>query len=363
MMLDIDRFYMSQALMLAKRGKLTVSPNPMVGCIIVKNGRIIGEGFHQFKGGKHAEIMALSAASIEAKGATVYITLEPCCYTGATPPCVDALIKAGVKKVVIATCDPNPKVSGKGIKILQSYGIEVNLGVMETEAKILNKVFFHYHTQKCPYIIAKWGMSLDGEIKVATGDTKAITNHTAKIQTHNLRNRCDAIMVGAKTIIDDNPALTVRFSEATKINQPLRVIISSTAELPTDAQIFNIKEAPTVLFTTSKASTQHLEKLKQQGVECFIMATDEQNNIPILSVLDILAQKGITSVLVEGGKQLHHAFFNDNLVDEIYSFIAPVIINGYRQKRNIEHLDYQPIKENMCFTAQLNKSRKDISYV
>ena len=368
-MFDTDRFYMSQALMLAKRGELTVSPNPMVGCVIVKNSRIIGESFHQYKGGHHAEIEALSVASTEAKDATVYVTLEPCCYTGSTPPCTNALITAEVKKVVIATTDPNPKVSGNGIKVLQSHGIAVTLGVLEQEARTLNKIFFHYHTTKRPYVLAKWGMSLDGEIKVAIGDTKAITNTITNIQTHNLRNRFDAIMVGAKTIIADNPVLTVRFSEASKINQPLRVIISTSADLPGDLQVFNTEKAPTVLFTTNKANTQHLEKLKQQEVECIIVSTNQHNEISMSAVLDVLAQKGITSVLVEGGKQLHRSFFKEHLINEVHSFIAPVIINGYPKKYYISRFDYWPIQENILLLADLKNSksytseRQEISYV
>ena len=362
-MLDIDRFYMGQALMLARRGKLTVSPNPMVGCVVVKGGQIIGEGFHQFKGGKHAEIIALSSASTQVVGATVYVTLEPCCYTGATPACTDALIKAEVKKVVIAIMDPNPKVSGKGIKILQLHGIEVKLGILEAEAKALNKIFFHYHIRRRPYVIAKWGMSLDGKTKVAVDDDKAITNHTVKIKVHNLRNRCDAIIVGAKTIINDNPELTVRFSEAMKINQPVRIVISSSGKLPTNARIFNTEKASTFLFTTPKTNIRHLEKLKQQGVKCFIIVNHQLGSIPLRLVLDILVERGITSLLVEGGRQLHHTFFGENLVDEIHSFIAPVIINGYSHKYNIKQFDHCSVKTNSHFTAQLSKGREDINYV
>ena len=355
MMLNIDHFYMNQALMLARRGELTVSPNPMVGCIIVKNGFIIGEGFHHSRGESHAEIMALSSSLKSPKDSTLYTTLEPCCHIGVTTACSNALIKAGIKKVVIASIDPNPKVAGKGIKILKTHGIQVHLGILENEAKLLNKIFFHYHYYNRPYVFAKWGMSLDGETKTGKNDNKKITNTAVQMQNHNLRNRCDAIMVGSKTILEDNPSLTVRFSNATKINQPLRVIISKTANLPTNAKVFITKEAPTIIFTTQKANHKCLQILKRKGVLHHIIHTNNNAAISIKSVLKILAKKGITSLLVEGGKELHHAFFKENMVNEVYSFIAPVIINGYIKKYPVKNITFQPIKNNIFLTGKLEK--------
>ncbi|WP_157966596.1 bifunctional diaminohydroxyphosphoribosylaminopyrimidine deaminase/5-amino-6-(5-phosphoribosylamino)uracil reductase RibD [Fastidiosibacter lacustris] len=335
-MFQADQFYMQQALMLAKRGCLSVSPNPMVGCVIVKNGCIIGEGWHEYAGGNHAELNALIAAGEKAKGSCVYVTLEPCCHVGRTGACTEALIKAEVKKVVIASIDPNQLVAGKGINHLQQVGIEVIVGLLQQEAARLNKIFFYYHQTKLPYVITKWGMSLDGELQVKAGDVKQITNKASQKMVHNLRNQLDAIMVGHNTVVDDDPRLTVRMSDSKIIKHPLRVVISKSADLPIDAHVFNTAIVPTILFTSQYANPQALEALKSKNVECIVMPLNSQQKIDLKQVLKVLADKGITSLLVEGGRTLLNNFFSEGLVNEVHSFIAPVIINGCNKKQTLD---------------------------
>ncbi len=331
-MFQADRFYMSQALVLARRGRLSVSPNPMVGCVIVKSGQIIGEGWHRFAGDKHAEIHALDQAGENAKNASVYVTLEPCCHFGKTGPCTDALIKAQVVKVVVATLDPNPEVSGKGVKRLQDAGIVVELGLMQQEAISLNKIFFHYHQTHLPYVIAKWGMSLDGHMTTHLNDSKQITDQASKREVHNLRNQVDAIIVGRKTVVADNPKLTVRMTDSQMIKHPSRVVLSKTADLPLNAVLFNDKTAKTIVFTSHLADKQTLYALQDKGVECIEVALNKDHELDLHEVLTVLAAKEISSVLVEGGQTLLNAFFSANLVNEVQAYIAPVIICEFRQK-------------------------------
>lgn len=340
-MFQADYFYMSQALMLAKRGLLSVSPNPMVGCVIVKNGQTIGEGWHRFAGDKHAELDALDQAGEMAKDATVYVTIEPCCHIGRTGACTERLIKAQVAKVIVASIDPNPQVAGKGIERLQTAGIVVKTGLMRDEAIAMNKIFFHYHNHKRPYVIAKWGMSLDGHMVTHLLDSKQITNKSSQQQVHNLRNKVDAIMVGSKTLIEDNPRLTVRDIDAKFIKHPLRVVMSKTAKLPLDATLFNESTARTLVVTSDLADKQQLDALENKGVE-YIKVSINDAMLDLKEVLRMLAKKGITSILVEGGRTLLNAFFNAQLVDEVQSYIAPVVIAEFNQKRlvNIEECGF-----------------------
>lgn len=328
--------------MLAKRGRLSVSPNPMVGCVIVKNSQIIGEGWHRFAGDNHAEIHALDQANVKAQGATVYVTLEPCCHVGKTGACTEYLIEMQVAKVIIASIDPNPKVSGKGIKCLQEAGILVEIGLMHDEAIAMNKIFFHYYKHKRPYVIAKWGMSLDGLMVTHPLDSKQITNKSSQQQVHNLRNSIDAIMVGSKTLIEDNPRLTVRGADTKFIKHPLRVVLSKTAKLPLNAALLNDNIARTLVVNSNLAKQQQLDALENKGIECVQVELNDNREINVKAVLKILAERGITSVLVEGGKTLLNAFLKAHLVDEVQSYIAPVVISKFNQKKfvNIEETGF-----------------------
>lgn len=332
-----DYFYMSQALMLAKRGALTVSPNPMVGCVIVKDSQIVGEGWHRFAGDKHAEIHALDQAGEMAQGATVYVTLEPCCHVGRTGACTERLIKAQVSKVVVASTDPNPQVSGKGIRRLQQAGIAVETGLMCHESMAMNKIFFHYHNYSHPYVIAKWGMSLDGQMVTHPQDNKQITDKASQQQVHNLRNSVDAIMIGRQTLIEDNPSLTVRVSDAAFVKHPVRIVLSKTCQLPCDATLFN-DGLKSLVITSDLADKDILDVLERKGIEC-IKVSLNQGEINLEEVLKVLAQRGITSVLVEGGRTLLNAFFESQLVDEVQSYVAPMIIANFKQKARVNIKD------------------------
>ncbi|WP_440682676.1 bifunctional diaminohydroxyphosphoribosylaminopyrimidine deaminase/5-amino-6-(5-phosphoribosylamino)uracil reductase RibD [Cysteiniphilum halobium] len=357
-MFQADYFYMSQALMLAKRGALSVSPNPMVGCVIVKNGQIIGEGWHRFAGDKHAEIYALDQAGDNAQGATVYVTLEPCCHIGRTGACTERLIKAQVAKVVIASIDPNPQVAGKGIKRLQQANVVVETGLMCDEAIAVNKIFFHCHQYKRPYVIAKWGMSLDGQMVTHPLDSKQITDKASQQQVHNLRNKVDAIMIGSQTLINDNPKLTVRCSDAKLIKQPLRIVLSKTAQLPLDASLFNDGVVKSIVITSNLADKQQLKNLQNKGVECIEVPLNH-GEIDLKEALKILAQRGITSVLVEGGRTVINAFFEAQLVDEVQSYIAPLVIAQFNQKKFINIEENGFLSEDYYCIGKIKKLGKE----
>lgn len=345
---------MSQALMLARRGALSVSPNPMVGCVIVKSGQIIGEGWHRFAGDKHAEIHALNQAGDSAQGATVYVTLEPCCHVGRTGACTERLITEQVAKVVVASIDPNPQVAGKGIKRLQQAGIVVESGLMCHQATVMNKIFFHYHKYKRPYVIAKWGMSLDGQMVTHPQDNKQITNKTSQHQVHNLRNSVDAIMIGRETLIEDNPSLTVRVSDAEFIKHPLRIVLSKTCQLPCDATLFN-DGIESIVITSDLADKDMFDALVYKGIEC-IKVSLNQGEIDLVKVLEVLAQRGVTSVLVEGGRTLLNAFFEAQLVDEVQSYVAPMIIAGFKHKKRINIKDNGFLNDDYYCMGRIEKA-------
>lgn len=320
-----DREYMKRALELAKIAEGNTSPNPMVGCVIVNDkGEIVGEGYHHKAGEAHAEVNALKAAGEKAKGATAYVTLEPCAHYGRTGPCCVALAEAGVAKVVTACLDPNPKVAGKGMAYLQSKGIETVVGVCKEEAEALNEKFFCWITKKRPFISLKYAMTLDGKIAAANGDSKWITGVEARTCAHLLRKQHDAILVGINTVLQDDPELTTRLVEG---KNPVRIILDSELKIPEKAKVLN-KEARTLIFTSEFADADkksHLSTLK--NVE--IIETEVcDGKLSLEKIAAVLAEKNITSVLVEGGNSIHGAFYDAQLADRVYAFIAPKIIGG-----------------------------------
>jgi diaminohydroxyphosphoribosylaminopyrimidine deaminase/5-amino-6-(5-phosphoribosylamino)uracil reductase len=274
--------YMSLALRLAKKGRFSVSPNPMVGCVIVKNNQIIGKGFHQCAGGPHAEISALQQAGKEAKDASVYVTLEPCCHYGRTPPCANALIEAGVSNVYISCLDPNPLVRGKGIQQLQSDGISVNIGLFEKESITLNEIFFHYITHRRPFVIAKWAMSLDGKTTTHALDDKQISGESSKKITHKIRQHVDAILVGANTVLVDNPQLTVRNN--TSIKQPIRIILAGKKYFPNTLNIFKDLTSKIIIAGT-KQTQQFISHLQSNHIEILILPENKQNRVHLPTLL------------------------------------------------------------------------------
>lgn len=327
--------YMSLALQLAAQGRFTVAPNPMVGCVIVKDDRIVGQGYHHKAGEPHAEINALRVAAGQADGATAYISLEPCCHFGKTPPCTTALIKAGIKKIHIATIDPNPKMAGNSIEILRDAGIAVEVGLCEQAARELNQIFFHYMKHKRPYVIAKWAMSLDGQTCTHPADDKQISCVESQIHTHTMRREVDAILIGANTLRNDNPRLTARDipTDIEYDNQPIRVILCGQESLAADLHIFNeMLPGKTILVTTQNDFTV---SCSANHVDILVIPENQQGKISLLSLLNKLGGLEITSLLVEGGMTVHQQFFEENLVNQIHVYLAPTIIGSLAKKQTV----------------------------
>lgn len=322
-----DYLYMERALKLAALGRGKTSPNPMVGAVVVLNGRVVGEGYHQKAGTPHAEVHALRQAGDKAKGAVLYVTLEPCCHYGRTPPCTEAIIRSGVRRVVVAVEDPNPLVSGKGIQALREAGIEVEVGVLEAEARRLNEAFFKYMLEKRPFVTIKAAMSLDGKIATATGDSKWITGTEAREFVQRLRAESDAIMVGIGTVLADDPLLTVRLAGEEK--KPLRVIVDSNLRIPVESQIVSTAhDVPTVVATVEgKCDVKKKKVLEDAGVEVWQLPGDN-GRVRLRSLLEELAKKEVLSVLLEGGATLNAAALAAGVVDKLVFFYAPKIIGG-----------------------------------
>ena len=319
-----DEYYMKLALKLAKKGRCYVSPNPLVGAVIVKEGQIIGRGYHQHYGGNHAEINALDNASEDVAGSTLYVTLEPCCYEGKTPPCIDSIIKHKIARVVIGTIDSNPLVSCRGINHLQSCGIEVKTGVLEPECRELNEVFFHFMETKMPFVTIKYAQTLDGRIATVTGQSQWISSAPSLKFTHKLRASHDAILVGVGTVIKDNPELTVRLVRG---HNPLRIIVDSTLKIPQKSKILqNLSKNKTIIATIKKASDPQFQRLTNLGAEVITIVADKQGNVDLEKLLKMLAKRNISSVIIEGGAQIITSILINNLANRLVTIIAPKIL-------------------------------------
>jgi diaminohydroxyphosphoribosylaminopyrimidine deaminase/5-amino-6-(5-phosphoribosylamino)uracil reductase len=317
---------MKTALELAARARGRTSPNPMVGACVVRDGKIAGCGFHRRAGTPHAEVHALRDAGEQARGATLYVNLEPCCHHGRTGPCTEAVIQAGIARVVVAMADPNPLVASKGIRALQDAGIEVTLGVLEDEARELNEVFIKYITTGLPFVVAKAAVSLDGKIATRTGRSKWITGEAARAYGHRLRDWYDAIMVGIGTVLADDPSLTTRLPGGGG-RDPVRVIVDSQARTPLKARVLTQPSgAATLIATTAGASPARVELLRQAGAKVLVAGAGPR--VDLAGLLKILVQEGITSVLIEGGAAIHGSALAERIVDKAAWFIAPIIIGG-----------------------------------
>lgn len=341
-----DEDYMREALNLAKKGMGGVSPNPMVGAVIVKNGRVVGKGYHQKAGEPHAEINALKEAKSAAEDATIYVTLEPCAHFGRTGPCADALIDAKLKRVVVAMTDPNPKVAGKGIEKLKNAGIEVHIGVLEDDAARLNEVFCKWITTGLPFVNLKMAMTLDGKIATKTGESKWITGEKSRLRGYELRSAADAIMVGINTVIADNPSLTARIPNG--IN-PLRIILDSAGKIPLNSKVLTDNEAKTIVVVAENAQTQNIKNIENSGAEVIICGKEK---VDIKNLLKTLGKREITSLLVEGGGEIHYSFIERKLFDRIYAFIAPKILGGKNSRLAVagagfDSLDDAALLENV----------------
>lgn len=348
--------YMAQALALAQKGRFTVSPNPMVACLLVNEGQLVGQGWHQRAGEPHAEILALREAGTKALGATAYVTLEPCCHQGRTPPCTEALIAAGVKEVYVACLDPNPLVSGKGVQALEEAGIQVKLGLFEAEAKQLNEVFFHYIKTRRPFVLAKWAMSLDGRTSTQPQDSRQISSPESHQHTHKIRQQVDAILVGSQTAIQDNPQLTARAmpDEAVSLRQPLRIVLASKGNLPLHLKLLDGSlPGKTLIATTEAADKAWCQILEGRKVEVLVLPQDGRGQVHLPTLLDRLGEKEITSILVEGGKTVHSSFFNEGLVNKIQVYLAPVIIGSLNKKQVLSKLNFNTLGQDFSFSADL----------
>lgn len=315
--------FMRIAIDLAKKAEGKVSPNPIVGAVIVKNGTIVGRGYHRRAGLPHAEVNALHRVGRRAKDATLYVTLEPCDHFGRTPPCTAAIIKSRIKKVVIGMVDPNPINNGRGIKTLKKAGIEVVVGILEGEAKSINRPYIKFITKKMPYITIKIAQSLDGKIATETGDSKWITSEDSRRYVHALRSSVDAVMVGVNTVVKDDPLLISRISKG---RQPMRIIVDGRSKTPLNARIFSrVKESPLAIVTI-KSSFKTM-RYESQGAEV-LMAKGKDDRIDLKDLLRILAKRGISHILVEGGGELIASLIEESLADRFLFFIAPKIIGG-----------------------------------
>lgn len=320
----LDIKYMKQALTLARKGIGKTSPNPVVGCVIVRDGQVVGQGWHKKAGGPHAEIHALEQAGQASRGAEVYVTLEPCCHTGKTPPCSDALIRAGVRRVVAGMSDPNPNVNGGGLAALQKAGIETVCGVLEEECRAINRPFIHQITTGLPYLIYKCAMTLDGKIASVTGESRWISGEQSRKYVHQLRSRCDAVMVGVDTIIADNPQLTVRH---VKGRNPLRIIVDSTLRTPESVSVLSGDLAKkTIIATTEQNPRVHL-RYHQSGATVLVCEAIDKR-VDLHDLLLKLGKMGIQSILMEGGSRLAGDALRHGLIDECIFFYAPKVIGS-----------------------------------
>ncbi len=321
---DTDMEFMSIALEEAGKGIGRTSPNPCVGAVVVRDGLEISRGYHQKAGTPHAEIHALNGAGRKAKGATMYVTLEPCNHTGRTPPCSHAVVQAGISKIVIGMTDPNPLVSGSGIEYLRENNVEVLSGVLEEECRELNRPFLKHITSGVPYVILKAGMSLDGRLSYQEGVPGKMTGPESLIRSHKLRDSVDAILIGIGTQLADNPSLTTRLGDSGK--DPLRIVLDSSLRIPSDAKILHLdSDAPTLIICSDTANIKKIEHLsKMDNVQVKVVDNDQSGRINLNLLLHFLGNQDICSLLVEGGSKIHSSFLKQGLVDRVMLFVAPL---------------------------------------
>ena len=321
---------MQHALALAANARGRTSPNPMVGAVLVHSGEVVGEGWHSHAGAPHAEALALASAGSHARGATLYVTLEPCAHHGRTPPCSDALIAAGAREIYAAVADPNPLVNGRGTAMLRAAGITTHVGLCETESRQLNQPFFKLMTHSLPYVTAKFAASLDGKIATRNGNSQWITGPAARDYGHTLRDCTDAILVGAGTVVADDPQLTTRLADKTRNpKHPLRVIVDSRGRVPASARVFDAAlPGKAALATTDLVNPELRDALRHKGIEVWQLPADTNGRVHLPSLMTELGRREHLSVLAEGGAQLLGALFDCKLVDRVCVFLAPLVIGG-----------------------------------
>ncbi|GAB4258480.1 bifunctional diaminohydroxyphosphoribosylaminopyrimidine deaminase/5-amino-6-(5-phosphoribosylamino)uracil reductase RibD [Thermincola ferriacetica] len=355
-MIKTDVKYMRMALELAAKARGNTSPNPMVGAVIVKDGRVIGKGYHMKAGTPHAEVHALREAGELSRGATMYVTLEPCSHYGRTPPCSKAVIAAGVARVVVAMEDPNPLVSGQGIQQMREAGIQVEVGLMEKEARELNEVFIKYIKTRRPFVVMKSAMTLDGKIATAMGHSRWITGEEARRLVHLWRSWYDAILVGIGTVLTDNPLLTCRLEDRQAQN-PVRIILDSLGRLPVDVNVLKtIEQAPVIVVSTEKIPRERKAVLEKLGAEVLVLP-EREGRPDLAALLDELGRREITSLFVEGGATVNASFLKNRLADKTVWFVAPKIVGGPQAPGPVGDMGIQFMDE--CLNIK-NMSVQDI---
>ena len=348
---------MERVLTLAERGRGATSPNPMVGAVMVKNNRVVAEGYHQKCGGAHAEIIALNKAGKKATGSTLYVNLEPCSHYGRTPPCVDRILKSGLRRVVIAMRDPNPLTNGKSISRLRRAGVKTEVGLLGKEAKKLNEAFIVYITKKRPFIVAKTAQTLDGKIATFTGDSKWITDEKTRLAARQLRKNFDAILVGIQTVLKDDPKLTTEKGD----RQPIKIILDSRLRIPLGARLFRgILPGRCIIATTKKASQQKIDLLKQKGIEV-LDCSGQNKNVDWKILLRALTKREIASVLIEGGGKVVGSALKEGIVDKMHIYVAPKIIGDKKAVSAIEGMATKRIAQAISLSSvAVQKSGPDI---
>jgi len=330
-----DEAYMRLALRLAARGRGKTSPNPMVGAVLVKQGRIIGQGYHRGPGMPHAEMVALQAAGTKAPGATLYTNLEPCChFEKRTPPCTKSLIQQKIRKVVVAIRDPNFQVQGRGLWELKKAGVLVREGILRQEASRLNEAYIKSMTQRRPFVILKVAQSLDGKIATSTGESRWITSEPARVYIHRLRAQVDAVMIGISTLLQDDPRLTVRVG-ARATRQPLRIVVDSTLRIPFNAQVIQqTSSGEALVATTPQASQARIRELEKRGVRVLVVK-ERQGQVDLIDLMRLLGEMEVMSVMIEGGSELNASAVRQGIVDKVLFFISPRIIGGQDAKGSV----------------------------
>ena len=329
--------YMRRALELARKGEGHTSPNPMVGCVVVKDGRIISEGYHEKYGEFHAERNALTRCTEDTAGADLYVTLEPCCHQGKTPPCTDIIIEKKIARVFVGSMDSNPLVAGKGVQILRDHGIYVETGILDAECRKLNEVFYHYIATKTPFVVMKYAMTLDGKIACATGDSKWVTGEIARTQVHRMRGRYRGIMVGIGTVLADDPMLNCRVEGGV---DPVRIICDSNLHIPTESQIVKTaSDIATIVACSQEAleserKQEKIRRLKEAGIQ--IIGTEGAHGVNLVELMKKLGGQNIDSILLEGGGTLNASALEDGIVNKVYAYIAGKLIGGMDARSPVE---------------------------
>ena len=329
--------YMRRALELARKGEGHTSPNPMVGCVVVKDGRIISEGYHEKYGEFHAERNALTRCTEDTAGADLYVTLEPCCHQGKTPPCTDIIIEKKIARVFVGSMDSNPLVAGKGVQILRDHGIYVETGILDAECRKLNEVFYHYIATKTPFVVMKYAMTLDGKIACATGDSKWVTGEIARTQVHRMRGRYRGIMVGIGTVLADDPMLNCRVEGGV---DPVRIICDSNLRIPTESQIVKTaSDIETIVACSQEAleserRQEKIRRLKEAGIQ--IIGTEGAHGVNLVELMKKLGGQNIDSILLEGGGTLNASALEDGIVNKVYAYIAGKLIGGMDARSPVE---------------------------